>query len=272
MLIRLLLAAALAGYAAAWLLQIFTFRGGDARHRFRSFVFGAAGGALHTLALVVFWARFRTPPLVGFGPATTTLALALVIGFMIASRTRERWATGIVVLPLVGILLVTGLVVGIEPSAAAGRLHGPWLTAHVLLVFAGYASLLLASVAAAMYLLQFRALKRKDFGNVFRFFPSLESLDQMNRIGLAGGLSVLAIGLLAGWSLTLTFGAGLSLRNPDVAFGLITWTAYAIALAMRGSEAGFGTRAATSSAIAFAASGIAFLVIRALGSTPELFL
>ena len=150
--------------------------------------------------------------------------------------------------------------------------RGPWLVGHVLTVLGGYASLLLASVAAAMYLLQFRALKQKEFGNVFRFFPSLESLDRMNRIGLAVGLSTLAVGLLVGWSLTLTFEREFSLTDRDVAFGLITWTAYAAALAARGLPERWGPKTATVSVVAFVASGLAFLVFRSFGGATALFL
>lgn len=271
MMIRLFLAAALTGYAAAWLLQLSTFRGGEDRHRLSSrLATGAAG--LHLIALAVFWVRFRTPPLVGFGPASAVLALALVAGFLAASRTVERRSTGLLVLPLVMILLVGAAVGGLSPSEPATQLRGSWLIAHVILVLGGYASLLLASVAAAMYLFQFRALKQKEFGNVFRFFPSLESLDRMNRIGLAGGLSALAVGVMSGWGLTLAFGRGLAFGDPDVGFGLLTWTVYAIALGARSRAPGLGPRAAMVSVVASIASGLVFLAFRSLGPATEFFL
>ena len=265
-----LLTAALVAYAAAWLLQVADFRGGVARPRSRALA--GVAMALHLAALVAFWLTHRTPPLSGFGPASGFLAFVLTTGFLLASRTRERWSAGLLVLPMVIGLLATSLAVGLEPTAADLRLRGPWLVAHVLLVFGGYASLLLASVAAAMYLFQFRALKKKDFGNVFRFFPSLESLDRMNRAGLAGGLCALAIGLLAGWSLSLTFGRGLALSDADVAFGLLTWAVYAVALAARQRARGFGPRPARVSVAAFVASGLGFVTVRTLGPTTEFFL
>ncbi len=272
MTIRLLLAAAITGYAAAWLLQLFAFRRGRDRHRLRSFLLVIGATVLHVVALAVFWVSFRTPPLVGFGPASAVLALALVAGLLVASRTGERWSTGLLILPLVVVLLVAGLGVGLSPSEPATPVRGSWLIAHVVVVLAGYASLLLASVAAAMYLFQFRTLKRKEFGNVFRFFPSLESLDRMNRIGLAGGLTGLAIGVLSGWSLSLTFGGGLAFGDPDVGFGLLTWTVYAVALGARSRSPGFGPRAALVSVVAFVASSMAFLAFRSLGPATEFFL
>ncbi|WP_419163674.1 cytochrome c biogenesis protein CcsA [Candidatus Palauibacter sp.] len=267
-----LLTAALVSYAAAWLFQIAEFREGRASGRPRSLVLAMGAMCLHLVALLVFWRTHRTPPLAGFGPAAAFLAFALAAGVLLASRTGERWSAGLLALPLVIALLATSLVVGAVPAPVDPRLQGPWLVTHVVLVLGGYASLLLASVAAVMYLFQFRALKRKEFGNVFRFFPSLESLDRMNGIGLAGGLSALAVGLLMGWSLSLTFERGLALGDADVAFGLLTWAAYAVALGARRGRDGFGPRQARISVSALLVSGLGFIAFRTFGPATELFL
>jgi len=272
MLIRLLLATAVLGYTVAWLSQLVGFRAGRDTERLRSVFWAAGASVLHAVALVAAWVTFRAPPLVGFGPAAATLALALVTGFFLASRNSERWSAGLLVLPLVVGLLAASVGTGLSPAEPAIALRGPWLVGHVLAVLGGYASLLLASVAAVMYLLQFRALKQKEFGNVFRFFPSLESLDRMNRIGLAVGLPILALGILAGWSLTLTFERAFSLTERDVAFGLLTWAAYAAALAARGRPERFGPGTAIVSVVAFLASGAAFLVFRTWGGATASFL
>lgn len=271
MLIRLLLAASLTGYAAAWLLQVLSFRGGDIDHRLRVVVLAGGATLAHVGALVTYAVTTRSAPLVGLGPVSASLGLALVCGFLIASRTRERWAAGLLVLPIVAALVATSLVVAWSP-VQPGDSSGAWLVVHVVLVLAGWASLLLASVAAAMYLFQFRALKEKEFGNVFRVFPSLESLDRMNRIGLAAGLSALAVGVLSGWSLTVGQGRGLAIDDPDVGFGLITWAAYAVAIATRRWSPGFDARAATASVLAAIASAIAFFAFRGLSSPSGLFL
>lgn len=272
MLTRLLLVAAAAGYAAAWLLQVRAFRAGRDDPRRASLGLAAAAAAVHLAALLLFWATERASPLVGAGPASATLALALAGGFFFANRTPERWSVGLLVLPLVLILLGAAIWVGFSPTRPVTPFRGAWLATHICAVLAGTAGLFLGSVAGAMYLFQFRALKRKEFGKVFRFFPSLESLDRMSRIGLTGGLGVLALGLLAGWAFTLTFGQGLALGDADVRFGLLTWTAYAAALATRWISGGFGPRAAGASVVAFAVSAAGFLAFRALGTGGGFFL
>ncbi len=269
--IRLLLAAALLGYAAAWLLLLYGFRRGGRPPVASLFLVGLPA-ALHGGALIAFWVAHGTPPLVGFGPASATLALAIVLGLLLAIRAADRWTAALLVLPFAVALTGVGLWAGVSPTQPATTFRGVWFVLHVVAVLGGYASLLLGSVAAAMYLLQFRALKRKEFGNVFRSFPSLESLDRMNGIGLAGGLAALAIGLLAGWSFTLTFGRGLALGDPDVVFGLLTWVAYGAALGVRWLPGGRGTRSATVSVLAFAMTGAAFLTFRILDPSSEFLL
>lgn len=272
MLIRFLLTGALLCYALAWALQLRGFRGRGDGGRISSLSFALSGAAAHALALAAFWIRYRTPPLVGFGPASATLAFATVAGLLVVGRSSDRWRAGLLALPPIVLLLVGAVVAGMSPTQPATAFRGGWSILHVVSVLTGYASLLLGSIAAAMYLLQFRALKRKEFGNVFQFFPSLDSLDRMGGIGVAVGLAALTVGLITGWSFTLTFGRGLALGDPDVVLGLVSWTAYAAALAVRASPTGRGHRAALFTVLAFAASTAAFMSLKARDPASEFFL
>src|SRR5204862_451760 len=79
-----------------------------------------------------------------------------------------------------------------SPRGASSILH---ITGSVL----GLAMLALAFIAAALYLLQFRELKAKRFGPVFRLFPPLERLDQLNHLSLVLGLPTVTLGVLLGF-------------------------------------------------------------------------
>ena len=71
--------------------------------------------------------------------------------------------------------------------------------------FVGYAGLTVAFAAGLMYLLQFRELKSKHFGAIFRFFPPLETLDRLGRRGLLVGFPFLTLAVLVGWAWTARF-------------------------------------------------------------------
>ncbi|MDX1577279.1 MAG: hypothetical protein R3266_02300, partial [Gemmatimonadota bacterium] len=73
-------------------------------------------------------------------------------------------------------------------------------------------------------------------------------------------------------SLTMTFDRGLALSDPDVVFGLLTWTVYAAALGGRARSGGFGPGLAGLSVLAFTVSAVAFLVLRTLSPSTEVFL
>lgn len=272
MIVPALLVAALTAYAAAWLLQLRSFRVGSDPDRSAPTRLTLLGAGLHAVGLSAFWIVYRTPPLVGYGPAAATLGLGFAVVLLITSRTSDGRTAGLLVLPAAVLVLAAALLAGMAPVPPTTGARDAWFVGHVAFVLAGYSMLFLGSVAAAMYLLQFRALKRRDFGNVFRAFPSLESLDRMNAIALAGGLTALTIGLVTGWSFALTFGRGVAVTDRDVGFGLLTAAAYGAALTPRLAGSGHGPRVARVTLLAFAVCAFAFLLLRIFSPAREFFL
>lgn len=256
-------------YLAGWVIELRGFRSGDPAPAGRTLAAIGVAVVAHFSALVGFVAAHSTLPLVGLAPASSTLAFLIgLIALAVSLRAENRPAILLLLPPLL-LLLGEAIVVGLEPAARQTAFRGPWFVFHVGSVFAGYAALLLGSVAATMYLLQFRSLKRKEFGSVFRFFPSLDALDRLNRTGLYFGFPALTLGLVAGWSWTLTYGgSGLALGDPEVVLGIVTWVAYLAAIIARllpGSRSG---RAAAASAAAFLVTAAAFVSLRvAVGSS-----
>lgn len=264
--------AALSGYLGAWALFVRAFREGNGGLPSYGWKVMAAAAVLHVAALVGFTVRHATLPLAGLGPASSTLALLIALLVVAASFRADVRPTALFLLPLVLLLLAEALAVGIHPAVQQTAFRGVWFAAHVTVTFLGYAGLALASAAALMYVLQFRSLKQKDFGSVFRFFPSLETLDRLNRTGLEFGLTALTLGLAAGWSWTLTYGRGLELGNPQVIFGIVTWVAYLGAVLLRLAPGGRDDRSATATVGAFVVTAAVFGVLRVAGGASGFFL
>lgn len=264
---------AIVGYLAGWLLQLRgleTAREGEGSGS--AFAVTAAGAGIHAAALVIFSAQRGTLPLVGLGPASSSLALVIALFLLAASLRADVRPAGLFVLPFILLLLAEATVVGLEPASRQTAFRGPWFVFHIAAVFLGYAGLVLASAASLMYLLQFRALKRKRFGSVFRFFPSLESLDGLNRAGLLIGFPALTMGLVAGWGFTVTYGHGLALGDPEVLFGMLTWVAYAGPILVRLGRAWPRERSALASVGALAVIVVAFVTLRLTVTPPGFFL
>lgn len=265
---------ALAAYLGAWGVFLRAFRDGGAPSEAMAtgWRIAVAAGGIHLLALAVFTVSRGSLPLVGLGPASSTLALAIAALLLGASLREEVRPAALFVVPLVVLLLGEAVAVGLEPVVRQTGFRGPWFVAHVATVFVGYAALALASAAAAMYLLQFRTLKRKDFGSVFGFLPPLETLDGLHRIGLSVGFSGLTLGLIAGWSWTLTYGRGWELGNPQVVFGVVTWVTYLGAILARLAPGGRDQRSAAATTAAFLVIVAAFGLLRALTGGSGFFL
>lgn len=265
--------AALAAYLGGWAVFLGAYRTGGSDRVGRGLRFALIGAGIHLSALVLFAVAHRSLPLVGLGPASSTLALAIALLVLAAAVAREEARPVVLfVLPLTMLLLGEAVTVGIDPAVRATAFRGPWFVVHVGTVFVGYAALALASAAAVMYALQFRSLKRKDFGRSFGFLPSLDVLDRMNRAGLAVGFSALTLGLIAGWSWTLTYGRGWDFGNPEVVFGAVTWIVYLGALMARAYRGGRGERAAYATVAAFTVTAGSFLLLRLLGAGGATFL
>lgn len=270
--VSLLHLAALAGYLGAWAVFLRDFREGEDGRASTGWRLALAAAGLHLAGLAAFTLLHGSLPLVGLGPASSTLALVIAALLLGASVRDEVRPAALFVVPLILLLLAEAVAVGLEPAAHRTAFRGAWFVLHVATVFAGYAGLALASAAAAMYVLQFRTLKRKDFGSVFGFMPSLETLDRLNRTGLGVGFPALTLGLVAGWSWTLTYGGGWELGNPQVVFGAVTWLAYLGAIAVRIWPGGRGERSAAATSAAFVLTLSLFAGLRLLTGGSGFFL
>jgi len=130
----------------------------------------------------------------------------------------------------------------------------------------------LAFAASLLYLLQFRELKDKRFGRVFRFVPSLETLDRLATRALVIGFPALTLALTLGWAWTIRFRHSMSLNDPKVMWALFTWVAFAIALLARRGRVDADRRAARMTVTAFAAIVVVYVVMRITMSGRGFFL
>ena len=265
LLINLLHYLALGGYLGAVALLAASFVRGDRNLPPAASATLAAALASHAGALVAYGITWGELPLVGLGPSLSTLALLIATGSLFVAIVGGVGPLGLVLLPLVGVLTGIAIWTGVRPSGAPLAFRGAWFALHVVFGFVGYAGLTLAFAAGLMYLLQFRELKSKRFGAVFRFFPPLDTLDRVGQRALLGGFLALSLALVLGWAWTARFQRSLEIRNPQVIWGVLTWIVFAAALAAR-HRARQGRRAALVSVVGFAVVVASYLVLRVQSS------
>jgi len=226
----------------------------------------------HGAALAAYTAGYGELPLVGLAASISTLAFLIGVGLLISALLRQARPLAVVLIPLIGMLVLAALVLGVRPSGDEFEFRGAWFSLHVVTAFVAYAGLAIAFSAGLLYLLQFRALKEKNFGRAFRFLPPLETLDAVGQRALVLGLGALSFALLLGWAWTVRFRASLTLRNPEVIWGVVTWLVFVSALVARRGGAGGDRRGASAAVAGFMVVVLAYVVLRVMTASGGLFL
>lgn len=260
--------AALAAYAVAAALLGLSFARSARRLPGAATACLSLAVALHGAALAAFAAAHGELPLVGLGPSLSVLALLVALGSLLLATLGRTGPLGLILVPVAGALAGIAQVAGLHPAAEEIAFRGPWFSLHVVLAMVGYAGLTVAFAAGLMYLLQFRQLKGKRFGAVFRFFPPLDTLDRIGRRALLVGFPFLTAALLLGWAWSERFGPAMGPGNPKVVWGVITWLVFLAALGARtrgGERPAY--RGAAAAVAGFAVVVVAYVVLRAAEST-----
>jgi ABC-type uncharacterized transport system permease subunit len=194
--------------------------------------------------------------------------------------------------PLATGLIALALLIGLVPAASGGpggpgaggpggaggpagatgatAAPNPWSILHVTVSILGLALLALAFIAAALYLLQFRELKTKRFGQVFRLFPPLERLDRLNHLALVLGFPTVTLGVLLGYG--MRYAGGATVDPAQVVWGTLTWLVLGWAVGVRVVGHWVGRRAAFASIASFAAVLLVYVALKLSAPGTQRFL
>lgn len=256
---------ALALYALATALALAPFMGFRTTPRALTIALPCAGAAAHVVAVSQL-------TLVGLGPALSMLAFCLVLLQLASERLLRGSAVSFFAAPLatglVGLAILSGLTPGPETPAS----RNAWFVLHVALSGLGLALMALAFIAAALYLLQFRELKARRFGQVFQLFPPLERLDQLNRFALVAGFPALTLGVLLALGYGMRFSGGLHLAKAQLVWGIFTWVVLGWAVWVRLVRHWAGRRAAVASIAGFSAVLLVYVALKLVQPGAERFL
>ncbi len=256
---------ALALYGLATALALAPFVGLRAAPRALAIAFPCAGAAAHVIGLSQL-----TP--VGLGPALSMLALCLVLLQLASERLLRGSAVSFFAAPLATGLLGLAILSGLSPGAEATPGRNAWFVLHVVLSVLGVSLMALAFIAAALYLLQFRELKARRFGQIFQLFPPLERLDQLNRFALVAGFPALTLGVLLALGYGTRFSGGLHVAKAQIVWGIFTWVVLGWAVWVRVVRHWVGRRAAFASIAGFSAVILVYVALKLAQPGVERFL
>ena len=257
---------ALALYGLTTVLTLAPFVGLRAAPRALAIALPCAGASAQVVAVSQL-------TLVGLGPALSMLALCLVLLQLASERLLRGSAVSFFAAPVATGLLGLAILSGLTPDASPAPGRNTWFVLHVVLSVLGVALMALAFIAAALYLLQFRELKARRFGQIFQLFPPLERLDQLNRFALVAGFPALTLGVLLALGYGARFsGDGLHLAKAQLVWGIFTWGVLAWAVWVRVVRHWAGRRAAFASIAGFAAVILVYVALKLAQPGVERFL
>ena len=179
------------------------------------------------------------------------LAFIITLGYLLASLRYRLTIGGAVIMPVVLVML---LVARLTPAGTTQDDLSTLGRVHISLATIGVAIFALASGLSAIYLVESRALKKKQFDAVAfkdRGAP-LESLDRLSHRLVWIGFPIFTVALVLGavWTSRL----GLSLERIEYPLAAVTWLAFATLLVARQAYGLRGRRAARLTLAGFAAA------------------
>jgi ABC-type uncharacterized transport system permease subunit len=199
-----------------------------------------------------------------FGSITALVASAL---YLLVGRRAKIDTLGAYVATVALALVVGSHLLGVPQREVTGVLLALHVTANVI----GDALFLLATVAAALYLVQHRRIKEKHPAGIVGRLPALDSLDRAEHGFLLTGFALLTIGIATGVIRARAIGetsTGAAVRAL-LAWG--TWLVFGgvigtrALLGWRGRRAAWGTIAGFALAVAVV---VAYAIKRSGGLSP----
>jgi ABC-type uncharacterized transport system permease subunit len=210
------------------------------------------GMVFHFVAIVENVGQSGELGLATLSQGGSVLAFLIMVVFLLVYMVYGTTSPGIVVFPLVFLLTFMG-VTQQEPFVLASETaKSGWLVAHISLIFAGYAALVLSFSASLIYLLQERALKAKHSAGLMSRFPSLQVTDEIGLRSLLIGFPFMTAGLLIGLLIAQMNFGHINFRDPKILLSILTWAVYLVLLYTRWSAGWRGRRAAYLAAGTFA--------------------
>lgn len=216
---------------------------------------------LHVGFFALRAAYFHRYPIASMPEMISAVALAVTGVYLYVERIQRSKVTGVFIVGLVLLVQLVGSTLlqhagPPNPKLADNRLYG----LHTMAAVLGHSAFAVGAVYAAMYVLLYRALKRKRFGLMFERLPSLDTLANMGF-----GATLLGWGLL---TITILFGLVMSreltspaYRDPHTLAAIAVWLVYGGALLAYFLLGWRGARV-----ISLTLVGFAFAVLAILGA------
>jgi len=239
------------------LIHAFLTVAGRREHMFRV-ALGAflLGSILHLVSLVDEAVITNHFPANNVYESLSLCSFLIALLFLFVYWRYRLESLGVVIFPLVFVMALVATLTNRVPVWGSKAIRDTWLTVHVVAILLGYAALLFTAVAALLYLVQERELKRRKPRNLYYRLPPLGTLDDLISKSMGVGFVFLTLGIVIGSTWAFVELGTSWIREPKIGISVVTWLIYLTMVFLRVTAGWRGRKAAVISIIVLISSAL----------------
>lgn len=199
-------------------------RDDDARFRRLPLALAAIALVAHAGLLALRWDAIDQLPWTNVFDVMSSLAFLMAVTYVVVELASRVAATGFHLLVAPFAMVTYACAFGPRDPIARPHDHEAEFVLHTVPAVSALAALSVSGIYGFLHLRLARAMRRKDFGGLFRRLPSLEVLARMNLWAAAVGFLLVTAGIGVGASLYDEMKGPLDLLEPKVFMTLLVWT------------------------------------------------
>jgi len=224
------------------------------------------GTVLHFVSIVEQGLIAGHCPITNFYENLSMCGFLIAVLFLFVYWRYRLGTLSAFIFPLVFMMSLVATLGNPVSAWSSPAVRNVWLTVHIVLVLLGYAALVFTAVAALLYLVQERELKRKKPRQFYYRLPPLATLDDLISKSMAVGFVFITLAIIAGSTWAFVELKTRWLSDPKIVISFFTWGIYLAMVFFRVTAGWRGRKAAVMAVVALGCSVVTWAAHAHLGS------
>jgi ABC-type uncharacterized transport system permease subunit len=226
----------------------------------------SAATVLHFVSIVEEGLINNRCPITNFYESLWMCAFLVSVLFLFAHWRYRLSSLSAIIFPLVFMMALVATLGNPVSAWSSPVVRNAWLTVHIILVLLGFAALVFTAVAALLYLVQERELKRKKPRKLYYRLPPLGTLDDLISSSMALGFSLMTVAIIAATTWAFIEMKTRWFSDPKIVISFVTWGIYLAMVFLRAIAGWRGRKAAIMAMVALGCSALTWAAHARLGA------
>jgi len=187
---------------------------------------------LNFLTIILRWVSLKQFPASTLFDILSMTMFFLGTGYIILFVKFKRPFLSLLILPFI---IAAGVGGFLSENIVYQKQHLStfWIYIHLPLTIGGTAFFLISALCGILYFMQERQLKNKNFGLIFKNFPPLETINNLNNFSIFTGFVLFSGGIISGIIWGLIEWNGTLILSSKLIFSFITWIIFFIIIIIK---------------------------------------